>query len=168
MVELVYTGDFKEVCLVYKEYKVYGPYKRKDGRQHVVLVSKSKKRKTVSYPKFIMEKHLNRYLDKNETIDHIDGDFNNNDLSNLQVLDRSIHVSLDVKRYSTQNFICPLCGVSFQLKGRKLHDAIWNRKKQKAGPFCSRSCAGKYAKSIQLDGEKLQIVQIVPKYTKNK
>ena len=65
--------------------KVYGPYTRKDGRQHVVLYE-SGVPKTVSYPKFLLEQKLGRSLNADETCDHIDNDYTNNDVSNLQVL----------------------------------------------------------------------------------
>jgi len=46
--------------------KVYGPYTRKDGRQHVILYENGT-RKTVSYPKYLLETKLGRPLDSNET-----------------------------------------------------------------------------------------------------
>ena len=52
--------------------------------------------------------------------------------------------------------------------GKKLHDAIQYRKQGKAGPFCSKSCAGKYGKSIQLGAEKLPVEELIPTYTTNK
>lgn len=50
----------------------------------------------------------------------------------------------------TQKFICPLCKKEFELEGRKLKDALQNQKKGKAGPFCSKQCAGKYGKLVQM------------------
>jgi hypothetical protein len=152
--------------LVYENCKIYGPYQIKNGRKYITVIFPNKKKKNVSYPKYLMEKSLNRYLKDNETVDHIDCDFTNNDLSNLRVLDRSEHVRLDVKRYAEQEFDCPECGISFRLSGRKLHDAIHNRKKGRAGPFCSRSCAGKYSKKIQTcQINPAKVVQITPEYT---
>lgn len=152
--------------MVYDECKVYGPYNRKDGRQHVIVIFPDKKRKTVSYPKYLIENHLQRYLEQDETVDHIDCDFTNNSLSNLRILKRGEHTRQDVKRYAGQDFKCPECNKSFSLSGRKLHNAIHNRKKGKAGPFCGRSCAGKYSKKVQTDqSERLKVKQVVPEYT---
>lgn len=153
--------------MVYSNFKVYGPYKRKDGREHVILIN-GEIRKTVSYPKFLVEIYMDRYLEESETVDHIDGDYTNNELGNLRVLDRSKHISADVKRYATQKFCCPECSIEFNLEGRKLHDAIWNRRKGRCGPFCSRSCAGRYGQRVQMGEPKLPVQSVVPSYTTNK
>lgn len=123
--------------------KVYGPYTRKDGRQHVVLYEHGV-HKTMSYPKFLLEQKLGRSLLDNETCDHIDNNHTNNCLSNLQVLsrlDNSLKAhSLSPKEYGT--FTCPVCLVSFT---KRMKDVRSNRKKVKSSPYCSRSCAGKGA-----------------------
>lgn len=126
--------------------KVYGPYLRKDGRMHVVIVNDSGK-KTKSYPRFILEKHLGRELKNNETVDHINGDFTNNDITNLQILSRENNA---IKKYSdfpelkrkTITFTCTICGA---VATKFLNNVEHNRKKGKAGPFCSRKCAGIYS-----------------------
>lgn len=153
--------------MVYDGCKVYGPYKGRDGRERVCVIFDNV-RKTVSYPKYLMEKHLDRYLESWETVDHIDGDYENNQLSNLRVLDRSRHISIDVKRLEPQEFECPECGSKFVKEGSKLHDVISNRRKGKAGPFCSKSCAGKYSRRVQLGGKRLDVTKVVPSYTTRK
>lgn len=127
--------------------RVYGPYKRNDGRSHVILIDDKGNRRTVSYPKYIMEQHLGRELDPDkETIDHINGDFTNNNLSNLRVIDRSNHIKDDIKRVRLGNYVCPQCGKKFQ---SSCNDVDHNRKQGCAGPFCCRSCAGKYGTDVQ-------------------
>lgn len=128
--------------------KVYGPYTRKDGRQHIILVGEDKKKQTVSYPKFLMEEELGRQLKPNETIHHKDGDFTNNKLNNLMVINRSDHTSWDVRRVKKSKFICKWCGNEGE---RRAADLEHNKKLGKAGPFCSRQCAGKYGKAIQMN-----------------
>ena len=149
---------------MYESYKIYGPYQGKDKRLRIVAVNNGIK-KTVSYPKYLMEMLLGRYLNSNETVDHIDGDFTNNSYENLVIKDRSIHISDDVKRYKDKKFVCPSCNITFILSGRKLHDAIHNKS---AGPFCSRSCAGKYGRNIRDGYQKLKIIKIIPEYTTKK
>lgn len=79
--------------------RVHGPYKRKDGRQIVIVVENKGLRRTVSYPKWLMEVQLGRKLDPNlETVDHIDSNFDNNDLSNLRIVPRPEHSADDTRR----------------------------------------------------------------------
>ena len=126
--------------------KVYGPYTRKDGRQHVILKHIDGKKQTVSYPKYIMEQHLGRKLSSDETVHHKDGDFTNNDPSNMEVklrVEHNIHDAIRAKKVKT---VCIECGKELIKKGS---DIRHNSKRGCAGPFC-RSCAGKYGKDIQM------------------
>jgi hypothetical protein len=128
--------------------KIFGPYKRqKDGRQIVIVVEKNNKRRTVSYPKWIMELQIGRKLGPDETVDHIDGNVNNNTLDNLQVIDRSEHSSKDTRRVKNVKFHCAWCDKEFERSPRLVRDKA---KKGKAGVFCSRQCAGKYSRQLQL------------------
>jgi len=68
--------------------KVYGPYTRKDGRKHVIHYD-GKTRKTQSYPRFLMERHLGRPLLPEEHVDHINGDYTDDRLENLQLLSQA-------------------------------------------------------------------------------
>lgn len=125
--------------------KVYGPYLRKDGRKHVIIIDR-KFRKTVSYPRYLLEQVLGRSLTDDETVDHIDGDFTNNDISNLQILTRvenSKKQFIDNPHLNKKVliFICPICFNEFQREQR-----IVKRNQQKRnckGPYCSKSCASK-------------------------
>ena len=112
-----------------------------------------------------MEQHLGRYLLPEETVDHIDGNFTNHDFNNMRVIERSKHIVEDVIRKKSTKFVCPMCSKQFSISGNKLHDAIQNRKRGKAGPFCGRKCAGKYGKSVQLGAPKEKIKKIKPEYT---
>jgi hypothetical protein len=128
--------------------KVYGPYTRKDGRQHVIIVSDGV-RKTISYPKYLLEQKLKRSLFSYETCDHIDGDYTNNSLDNLQVLTRSDNTKKHAVVYNKAEevcCICPECSVSFYAKLTLVRHN--NIKQKKAGPFCSKRCAGKYGQRL--------------------
>lgn len=70
--------------------RVYGPYTRKDGRM-IVLIYEGRKRRTCSYPKWLYENHHNIILKDNEHVHHIDGDFTNNNIENLVVIDIREH-----------------------------------------------------------------------------
>lgn len=128
--------------------KVHGPYKRKNGRQIVIIVENNGKRRTVSYPKWLLECQLGRRLDPDkETVDHIDSNFDNNDISNLRIVERSEHSGDDTRRAKSLKFDCAWCGAEFERSGRLVRDKA---KKNKAGPFCSRKCAGRYSRLLQL------------------
>jgi hypothetical protein len=121
--------------------KVYGPYTRKDGRQHVILY-KDGLRTTVSYPKYLLEQKLGHSLSSCETCDHIDNDFTNNNLDNLQVLTREKNAAKAnaFKPRELGTFTCPVCKCSFT---KPMNYIRGNLKQGKSGPYCSRSCAGK-------------------------
>jgi hypothetical protein len=76
-------------------------------------------RKTVSYPKYIVEKYLDRYLTEDETVDHIDGNFCNNELSNLRVIPRAIHCSSHARLKACECKTCVICGKEFTTKNSR-------------------------------------------------
>lgn len=128
---------------------VYGPYLRKDGRKHVVLYD-GKVRQTMSYPKWLTEQRIERILDIDETIDHLDKNFTNNEQSNLVIRSKSEHASIDTKHAELVFLICIECKIA--LPPRRASDIRGNAKKGKAGPFC-KHCAGVYGTKIQNIGE---------------
>jgi len=128
--------------------KIFGPYRRPDKRQIVIVVDKNGKRRTVSFPKWILELQLGRELDPDlETVDHIDSDFNNNQIENLRIVPRDQHSADDTRRVKKVKFKCAWCDKEFERSPRLIRDKA---KKGKAGPFCSRTCAGKYSRQLQL------------------
>lgn len=130
------------------DFKVFGPYSKGVGtkRKIVIVVYKDGRRRTVSYPKWIMEQHLGRELGIDETVDHWDTDVDNNDLSNLKVIDRAEHSANDTRRVDPIELECPWCGKTFTRQPRKLRE----RAKSGQPVFCSKSCAGKYSRFLQL------------------
>lgn len=128
-------------------FKVWGPYTREDGRK-IVIVERNGKRRTVSYPKWLMECELGRPLNQDlETVDHWDSNFENNDLKNLRIVPRDQHSADDTRRVKNLKFNCAWCDKEFERSPRLVRD---KSKKKKAGPFCSRQCAGKYSRMFQL------------------
>lgn len=150
--------------------KTVGPYKsQKDNRLRIVLIFNDNSKKTMSYPKYLMERHLDRYLTDKETVDHIDGNPLNNDINNLRVLSRVEHCKNDAIRNKDVIAKCIYCGKEFIIPGSKLHNR--NRAdRHQSGYFCSRQCCGKYGAEIQNHKRFLKTIdKIVPeKYTQHK
>lgn len=98
---------------------------------------------TVLEHREVMEKYLKRSLGTHEVVHHKDGNKKNNDIDNLEIMSRSQHGKLH-KPTEMYEFTCPWCGGIGRQKAR---DVKRNRNKGCAGPFCSRSCAGKWSMS---------------------
>lgn len=141
--------------------KVYGPYtSKKDGRQRIVLYD-GKTRKTISYPKYLIEQLLDITLKPNDTVDHIDRDFTNNDPSNLRIIKRSQHSKEDHLLIIPTRLNCIWCGTAHT---QNYSDMKGNSKQGRAGPFCSRKCRGQYGAEIQNKRIKPFPPQVVPKH----
>ena len=131
--------------MLYEDFRITGPYKRADRRQHLVITHlPTGKKTTLSFPKYLMEMELGRYLERNETVHHIDGDVTNNDLSNLEIIDRARHGSLHAFKHEERKFVCPMCNKEFTLVGKKLSNYYRERRRRVySGPYCSKQCADK-------------------------
>lgn len=121
--------------------KVYGPYRRKDGRTHVIHYdTQTKKRRTQSYPRYLMEEYLGRELLPEEQVDHINDDPTDDRIENFQLL---THTENNRKSAHTETVLkgCPVCGRVFEMPMRTFRANQLVQKKQ--GPYCSKQCAGK-------------------------
>lgn len=125
--------------------KLRGPYLWKKNNRQVYDVHDGKKWKTCLTARLLLEIKLGRKLTRDETVDHIDDNPLNDSIDNLQVLSRSENAAKwHAKRPSKQYFYftCPECNKS---SARLLTYVKRDLKKGQRGPFCSRSCAGKYS-----------------------
>lgn len=135
--------------------RVNGPYihttGRLKGRRYLNIYFDDGKKTSILYSRWLMQQHLGRELHYNETVDHIDGNPTNDDLSNLQILSRSANSSkyfVDSNISITYiNLVCVQCEKEFQ---RDLRHEKHNRKQGKKGPFCGKSCSGKWSRQKQL------------------
>jgi hypothetical protein len=118
---------------------IYGPYRRPDYRKHVIVYD-GKNRRTISYPKFLMECKLQRELTKDETVDHKDNDVLGNEYENLQLMSRADNIRKSTKGITTVEITCIRCG---RKATKRKADVDANKRKGCAGPYCSKSCAGR-------------------------
>lgn len=129
----------------YEDYKCYGPYERKDGRRHVVLVHNiTKQKKTVSYPKYKMELKLGKYLEPNEEIHHINEFIWDDREENLQIINKIEHKKnhqLGNSKYLPEIHKCAVCGKDMLLNSNQVRQRVC--KQIIKGPYCSRQCQGK-------------------------
>jgi hypothetical protein len=134
--------------------KIYGPYDNsKDGRYRVILYD-GRNRTAKQYAKIKMEVKLGVVLGKDETVDHKDGNFKNDKYYNLEVRGRVDHINLDIRRRVVDFEVeCAWCHNTFKPTSKQVTEIY--SKKPKAGPFCSKSCIGKYGTSVQGGGEAL-------------
>lgn len=143
--------------------KVYGPYTRQDGREVVVIHLEDGKTKTKSLARYQKEIELGRELDPHtETVDHKNRVHTDNTNDNLQLLSRSDNAKKSALRLTEVKMDCVWCGVNFTLSNHQI------KNQRTAGPFCSKSCSGKYGASLQ-NGvcDKKDIPNIERKYYRN-
>lgn len=122
---------------------VYGPYKRKDGRQIVIHYDEiTQTRRTQSYPRYLMEQHLGRKLEEWEQVDHINDDPTDDRIDNFQLLTQVDNIKKSAVAAKIYEGECPTCGIKVTVPYRqyKRNQITLGH----AGPFCSRSCAGQY------------------------
>lgn len=142
--------------------EVANVYMHKEGRL-MAYIKEGDKHQVVSYPRVIMENYLGRKLLPTEEVHHKDENPLNNEIDNLEVLTKEEHLRLHVeenRKYFDKIMTCPICGNTFLWTAEqqmRFHSNV-NRKERKgktnAYPFCSKSCAGKYSKNIQLSNYK--------------
>jgi hypothetical protein len=132
---------------------VTGPYTNEAvgskayGRKIVCVYRMDGTHYMVSYPKFLVQYLLDRELDPTaETIDHLDGNVDNNSWENLRIVDKATHSCQDAKRSKQAQLTCVWCGTPFTRQASQVRHFS---KSGKAGPFCSKKCSGSYAAEFQ-------------------
>lgn len=123
----------------YGDYVLYVVPHRKMRRRMACLVPvvPGKKRKTISYARYIMAVNLGRELGKQETVDHLNDDKTDDRIDNFQILSRQENYEkyARTRKVTMYEFICGVCGKGFLLSARRAYG--------KTDPACSRSCAVK-------------------------
>lgn len=131
--------------------KIYGPYvSKQDGRSRCVIVNDDGSKTTVSYPRMLVEAYIGNSLEAHEDVHHIDEDVTNNDISNLEVVFKAAHIREHSLKYRTDvTSSCIYCGIELTLNHDRQSQRFRDANRGKAGPFCSKSCIGKYGADKQ-------------------
>ena len=133
--ELCHSDIIKEkALLLYPEFHtVYGPYYRKEDNRSILIFYDGVRRSAKQYAKIKLEIKLGRKLTKNEEVDHIDGNVQNDRFSNLQALSSFANKSKAAKKYTEKDFIgkCPHCSKVFIKKDIRI-------------TFCSKRCSSSF------------------------
>lgn len=113
----------------------------KEGRPTLTLYNNSKDRSATQYARYLLSVKLGRFLTKNETVDHIDGDKTNNALSNLQILSSADNTRKSHKK-EDYVLICPVCKKAFVRKRTQVSGKQKKIKIKNGELCCSRHCGG--------------------------
>ena len=131
-------------------------YKCKDGR---VRCYNPISHSVTSYPRLLLERKLGRSLMPDEQVHHIDGDPSNNNLDNLAIVKVGEHQRMHARKYYDKKMICPYCGSEFVWTAKSQRNFMSNKSRKISRnknplwkPFCSKHCAGAYARREQLKG----------------
>lgn len=130
--------------MIYDDAEVYGPYiKTGSNRKMIVLSFESGKRTSMNYARYLMERYLNRKLDKNEHVDHINGDNSDDRIENLQLMFPLTNVQ---KHHGVEgdpevyHFLCRGCSKMAVMPFWRYREHLKKNTKPK---FCSRACANR-------------------------
>lgn len=135
-----------------------GPYINNENRRIVFVGPNNKEKKCISYARYLMSEYLGRELTDDEVVDHKDENKLNDCLENYQIIttsENNTKYGASIKGW--YYFLCPICGNGVK---KSLASVQHNKKQNKAGPFCSKSCAGKYSREIQL-GRMVKLVNTI-------
>ena len=129
-------------------------YKGKDGRLRIYI---RQEKRLMSYPKYLMEQELGHSLKLNEEVHHKDENPLNNDLTNLEVRTHGEHQAEHATKYYDSTAVCGWCGKEFLWTAMQQSHFYSNQRIREATsttPFCSRQCAGKHNRHIQMNHHK--------------
>lgn len=133
--------------MVYISLTVVNVYKRRDdGRWVAYCVDNMGSPHIISYPRILMEEKLGRPLEPDEDVHHIDGNVDNNDINNLEILKHGEHQRAHSIKYVDTIESCMICGASFVMTAKQWSRlfADLSRSDRKSRILtCSKSCAGK-------------------------
>ncbi len=130
--------------------RVYGPYTASSGRLFVTLKYTDGSRRSQFYSRFLWERRHGRKIPPGLQVDHVDEDPTNEQVGNYQLLtgpeNIAKHVAMKGKSAEVVHLACSECGQPFESLARRERRRV---KQGKAGPFCSKQCAGRANQRFQ-------------------
>lgn len=116
------------------------------NRRVTLLVRKDGSKTSMSYARYLMCCKENRFLSKEEHVDHIDNNCMNDVIENLQILSQKENndkkdLFYKIKLAEEIELVCPICEVSFKRPSRNTKHKLQKGKT----PCCSRKCGGKFS-----------------------
>lgn len=111
-----------------------------ENRKTLILYNSPQERSSTQYARYLLAVKLQRYLTKEETVDHIDNDKSNDSIENLQLLSRVDNIRKQCKKPDV-TCTCPICGKKYFIASSKISGKIARERALTGQRCCSRSCA---------------------------
>lgn len=134
----------------YDDYYLYVVFHKGEGRRYANLISITegkKKRKTISYARYLMSVKEKRILLPSEHVDHKDNNKMNDNIDNLQILTLRENNIKEGKRHGMKmvELKCPNCEKVFVRRKGNTH---LEKSRKSIYTCCSRSCSGVFQHEI--------------------